>query len=216
MKKTIYSFLAIGVLVGAISILPANPIEPSETEPPQIRPVCDLNRGSGTVPIAESQTAPVGQESPEAEPLKPLVSASNQLLEDMEIPTITSTEKETPKVEQAPTVPTASKTAEPKMGDTRTIDGQKQVYFLGFGWIEDSDEPSVGIVVDGDGDINKMVGSMGGSTYAEDMYENGNKIGNMGSEDDGNCEPPLEASCTPQSGDVMIDFQTGETTVYGE
>jgi hypothetical protein len=42
------------------------------------------------------------------------------------------------------------------MGDTRMVDGQKQVYFLGFGWIEDSGE------------------------YAADMYENGNKISIMG------------------------------------
>jgi hypothetical protein len=46
------------------------------------------------------------------------------------------------------------------MGDTRTVDGQKQVYFLGFGWIDDNDEPNVAIFVDGDGDINKMVGCM--------------------------------------------------------
>lgn len=49
---------------------------------------------------------------------------------------------------------------EPRMGDTRTVDGQKQVYFLGFGWIDDNDEPNVAIFVDGDGDINKMVGCM--------------------------------------------------------
>lgn len=44
------------------------------------------------------------------------------------------------------------------MGDTRTVNGQKQVYFLGFGWIDDNDEPNVAIFVDGDGDINIMVG----------------------------------------------------------
>ncbi len=47
------------------------------------------------------------------------------------------------------------------MGDTRIVNGQKQVYFLGFGWIEDNDEPNQG-------------------SYVEDMYENGNKIGIMG------------------------------------
>lgn len=47
------------------------------------------------------------------------------------------------------------------MGDTRVVDGQKQVYFLGFGWIEDNDTPNEGV-------------------YAEDMYENGNKVGSMG------------------------------------
>lgn len=49
----------------------------------------------------------------------------------------------------------------PKMGDTRTVDGQKQVYFLGFGWIEDNDAPNE-------------------CTYVDDMYENGNKVGSMG------------------------------------
>lgn len=49
----------------------------------------------------------------------------------------------------------------PKMGDTRVANGQKQCYFLGFGWIDDTDEP------------NECI-------YAEDMYENGNKIGSMG------------------------------------
>lgn len=46
------------------------------------------------------------------------------------------------------------------MGDMRITNGQKQVYILGVGWIDDSDKPNVGIFVDGDGDINKMVGTM--------------------------------------------------------
>ena len=46
------------------------------------------------------------------------------------------------------------------MGDTRMVDGQKQVYFLGFGWIDGNDTP------------NEVY-------YAEDMYENGNKVGIM-------------------------------------
>lgn len=57
---------------------------------------------------------------------------------------------------------TAAKATAPKMGDTRIVGGQKQVYFLGFGWIDDNDEP------------NECI-------YAEDMYENGNKIAIMGS-----------------------------------
>lgn len=46
------------------------------------------------------------------------------------------------------------------MGDTRVVNSQKQVHFLGFGWIDDCDKPNEKI-------------------YAEDMYENGNKIGNV-------------------------------------
>lgn len=51
-------------------------------------------------------------------------------------------------------------TKSPKMGDTRVVDGQKQVYFLGFGWIADENK------------LNEEI-------FAEDMYENGNKIGEM-------------------------------------
>lgn len=57
---------------------------------------------------------------------------------------------------------TPTELSNPKMGDTRVIEGQKQVYFLGFGWIDDDDEP------------NECI-------YCDDMYENGNKIGSMGS-----------------------------------
>ena len=47
------------------------------------------------------------------------------------------------------------------MGDTHIVNGQKQVYFLGFGWIEDDNEPNEEIT-------------------AKDMFENGNKVGTMG------------------------------------
>lgn len=60
--------------------------------------------------------------------------------------------------------PQSSQSTTPKMGDTRVVDGQKQCYFLGFGWIDDNDEP------------NECI-------YAEDMYENGNKVGIMGMSD---------------------------------
>lgn len=51
-------------------------------------------------------------------------------------------------------------TKSPTMGDTRIVNGQKQVYFLGFGWIEDDNKPNEEIT-------------------AKDMFENGNKVGNM-------------------------------------
>ena len=75
--------------------------------------------------------------------------------------------KETPKPQGETTNPskaptykpedtTVSKSAEPKGGDTN---GQGQIYVPGFGWVDNSGE-NVG-------------------TTAEDMYENGNKIGEM-------------------------------------
>ncbi|GAB1476873.1 hypothetical protein MASR2M70_17090 [Bacillota bacterium] len=68
-----------------------------------------------------------------------------------------------PPAEEVPS-PQNDQTTTPKMGDTRVVDGQKQCYFLGFGWIDDNDEP------------NECI-------YAEDMYENGNKVGIMGMSD---------------------------------
>lgn len=72
------------------------------------------------------------------------------------------------------------KSATPDMGNTRIDNGIKQVYFLGFGWIDDDNKPNEEIaakdmfengnkvgnmegstVMDSDGDINKMVGTMG-------------------------------------------------------
>ena len=52
------------------------------------------------------------------------------------------------------------KSATPEMGDTRIVNGQKKVYFLGFGWIDDDNKPNEEIT-------------------AKDMFESGNKVGNM-------------------------------------
>lgn len=73
-------------------------------------------------------------------------------------------EKETQKPASAQTVQPFKPTppsSEPHMGDIRFVDGEKKIYILGFGWIKDDGGGSVG-------------------TIAEDMYENGNKIGVMG------------------------------------
>lgn len=76
------------------------------------------------------------------------------------------TSEEAPRDNPTPST-TASQTtttiaaAEPQMGDTRTADGQNQIYIVGFGWIADCGGGGEGIFVDGDGDINKMVGIMG-------------------------------------------------------
>ena len=83
------------------------------------------------------------------------------------------------------------------MGDVRVVNGEKQIYIDGFGWIKDEGGGSIGTTVGnpgdeltgnkvgimgggttvhGQGDINKQVGVMAGGAVAEDMYENGHKI----------------------------------------
>ncbi|NCB42257.1 MAG: hypothetical protein EOM59_06515 [Clostridia bacterium] len=67
----------------------------------------------------------------------------------------------TPQATDHNNVTTPETTAPASTGDSQageTKDGM--IYVPGFGWVKDSGEENVG-------------------TYAEDMYENGNKIGNM-------------------------------------
>ncbi|OPY55983.1 MAG: hypothetical protein A4E55_02304 [Pelotomaculum sp. PtaU1.Bin035] len=95
----------------------------------------------------------------------------------------------------------AQPSSNPKSGGRAIIDGRPHIWIPGFGWIVDEGGGSNGILVDGEGDINKQVGVMGGGktvgnpgdeltgnkvgimgggTVAADMYENGHKIGIMG------------------------------------
>lgn len=76
--------------------------------------------------------------------------------EETDLPSTAPTQTATKPTKSIPSEPPT-----PKMDDTRVVDGQKQVYFLGFGWIENNYEP------------NECI-------YLEDIYENGNKIGMMG------------------------------------
>ena len=102
-----------------------------------------------------------------------------------------TTEEKTEKAEPMPTAAqkpqaaskSASASTEPKLGDRTVIDGKPHIWIPGFGWIVDEGGGSVGTMVDGKGDINKIVGIMGGGTVAEDMYGSGVKIGIMGGDD---------------------------------
>ncbi|WP_459998497.1 DUF6550 family protein [Paradesulfitobacterium aromaticivorans] len=175
---------------------------------------------------------------------------------------ITSEEKieksEPAQVIQSPKPKPTTPSSEPRMGDVRIVNGKKQIYIDGFGWIKDEGGGSHGTMagnsndeltgnkvgqmgggttVHGKGDINKQVGIMGAGDVppsntdpvpgtkeyiggklhvwmpgfgwieyrgkqnigivAEDMYENGHKIGSMG----GSEVPPRE-STPPASGQL--------------
>jgi len=118
------------------------------------------------------------------------------------------------KPESQPTSASVQPSSEPKPGAKAVIDGKPSIWIPSFGWIEDHGGGSIGISVDGKGDINKQVGIMGGSmvgspgdeltghkvgimgggTVAEDMYESGVKIGSMGGE-----EHPVEKAAPPSA-----------------
>ncbi|MEG2619449.1 MAG: DUF6550 family protein [Oscillospiraceae bacterium] len=169
MKKKVK--ITTAVLVAIISLL----IIPLYNQQPREPPVPDTSPTSASVELDRGNTSPaenkavVADESHETGTQNP-PQDSTPTESDFEPPNTADskgflTETNAPSGNPAPTpAPSKNKTAatasEPKMGDTRTVDGQKQVYFLGFGWIDDNEEPNQGVYVDGDGDINKMVGRM--------------------------------------------------------
>ena len=164
MMKKKAKTITVSVAIISLLIIPLSDQGTSEPLVPKVRPVsASLTSWDNTLPpenkaIVGEETAKISTHSTPPtrtnfEPSKPadttkILTESNILKEN---PTPTP-------VTLKNTVTAAAQ--EPRMGDTRTVDGQKQVYFLGFGWIDDNDEPNVAIFVDGDGDINKMVGCM--------------------------------------------------------
>lgn len=171
--------------------------------------------------------------APEVEPV-----AENE----PQITEITAEEKTETAPPTAQTSSTISKPApvssEPKPGTIAVIDGVKSMWVPGFGWVKDEGGGSVAIPVDGEGDIDKQigvmdggtmvgnpgdeltghkVGIMDGGTVAEDMYENGHKIGSMG---DGESPPkqtiPQSTEQPETSGDeihiVFVEVPEKDTT----
>ncbi|MDD3394470.1 MAG: hypothetical protein PHG19_07495 [Anaerotignum sp.] len=171
MKKKVKMITAVSALaIISLLIIPLHSQSPQEPPVPNICPVSAPSTSSRDNTPPPANKAVVADQSPE-------ISTQNSLYDstttetDFEPSTLADskellTESSTPRDNPTPTLTpsknaVATKACEPKMGDTRTVDGQKQVYFLGFGWIDDNNEP------------NECI-------YVEDMYENGNKIGSMG------------------------------------
>lgn len=140
---------------------------------PHTCPVCDLTQKVRAIPLPEPQTDRATNMPAIAEGITSSVSGTAAGTQgtrgvpepELESPTDTVSQEVSPtapaRQEQQPKGPAAaSKDPTPQRGDTRMADGKKQVYFLGFGWIDENSEGGGGIIVDGDGDINKMVGDM--------------------------------------------------------
>lgn len=170
MKKKVKITVAASVAIISLLLITLHNQPPKEPLIPDTSPV------SASLELGRNNTPPTGNkalvcaETAEISTQNPLQNNnSTQTDSESQSPAgnkAISTESNAPRDNPTPTSApskntTATKVCEPKMGDTRTVDGQKQVYFLGFGWIDDNDEP------------NECI-------YVEDMYENGNKIGSMG------------------------------------
>ncbi|MDI6916091.1 MAG: hypothetical protein QMC95_18095 [Desulfitobacteriaceae bacterium] len=214
MKKIIFSIILILTACVALcaAVWPRNVEDRNVAEPEKSGVTAGIEDRSEEIPkilISASAAAPEAEAVAESETLKPEITAEEKI-ESMQ-PT------ETAPLTISRSAPVNS---EPKAGDETVIDGKPYVWIPGFGWIKDEGGKSVGTTVGNpgdeltgnkvgqmgaatvgsDGDINKQVGIMGGGTVAEDMYENGHKIGIMGSwesashETNAHVEPP-EPTC---------------------
>lgn len=168
MKKKAKTIAAVSVAIISLLMILLHNQGVQELPVPDTSPVFpSVELGRDNTPPTENK-AFVGEETAEISTQNPPQSNTQTEL-DFEPPnTVDSkavlTESRTPRDNPTPTlVPSKSKTAatacEPKMGDTRTVDGQRQGYLLGFGWVDYMGE-------------NECI-------FEEGMFENGNKIGIM-------------------------------------
>lgn len=83
------------------------------------------------------------------------------------------------------------------------------MWIPGFGWVKDEGGGSTGIPVDGEGNINKQIGVMGGGSKVGNPGDQltGHKVGIMGDE-----ETPTEKMAPPQA---ELPEPTGEV-IYNE
>ena len=170
MKNKVKITAAVSVAIISLLIVPLHNQSPQEPPVPHTSPAsASLRLGRDKTPPSENKalagekTAEISTQNP---PQDNTPTESNSEPPNPAEITVIFTVVDAPRDNPTPTsVPSKNTTSAtvcvPKMGNTRTVDGQKQIYFLGFGWIDDNDEP------------NECI-------YVEDMYENGNKIGSMG------------------------------------
>ena len=139
----------------------------SSPSSPHNRPVLEIiEMDKAYAPTIETPSLASGetqQISTHSENISEPVSLQNVQPQLTEKSQPTNTATHTTQTATKPTTPTPKEPTTPQMGDTRVVNGEKQSYFLGFGWIDDMGE-------------NECI-------FEEGMYENGNKIGIMGQSD---------------------------------
>ena len=173
-KKTNITLAATTLMVLFLAIVSPRTTPQEPPQQPKVRPVSALvddSRGntppqsvehqiSKAVPNQNDQSSAQNQHTDKAIEEQIITPPDNTLPQPTEKEEVANTPIPTTQTATKPTAPPAPISAEPKMGDTRIIDGKRQSYFLGFDWVDDMGENEC--------------------TFAEDMYENGNTIGSMG------------------------------------
>lgn len=140
MKKTKIALTATTLAILSLMIT-AYHTEPTSTPiSPQIRPVSEAVDASSVV-------APLTKAEPVvAEEIREFSIQTKDFIESVHVETSftqpteksqpTNTTTNTTQTATKPTTPTPKEPPTPQMGDTRIMNGQKQSYFLGFGWVD--------------------------------------------------------------------------------
>lgn len=101
--------------------------------------------------------------------------------------------------------------SEPHNGDVRIVDGEKQIYLLGFGWIKDEGGGSVGTMVGNPGDqlTGHKVGVMGGGTTVDSKGDINKMVGVMGGDDFAphDTTPPPSEQPGPTGDIIYVELQ---------
>lgn len=167
-KKEAKAIAAVSVAIICLLIVPLHNQSPQEPPVPDTSPVsASLRLGRAyTPPLHDKavvsngypETSTQSENLPEPTATEPIVTETTQP-QPTEKEEPTNTPAPPTQTATKPTAPPAPTSSEPKMGDTRIVNGKKQGYLLGFGWVDDMGE-------------NEVI-------YCEGMYESGNKIGVM-------------------------------------
>ena len=166
-KKTKFTLAATTLMILSLTIITPRIIPQEHPQIPEVHPVSALVNSSrdNTPPLHDKavvsnkhpETSSQSADLPEPTATEPIVTETTQPQptekEKTNTTPIPNTQMATKPTTPPPTEPT------PKNGDTGIVNGKKQSYFLGFGWVDYMDE-------------NEVI-------YCEGMYESGNKIGVM-------------------------------------
>lgn len=91
--------------------------------------------------------------------------------------------------------------AESRMGDTRVVNGEKQIYFLGFGWIKDEGGVQQRMIGSPDDELTgNKVGQMGGGTTEHGKGDINKMVVIMGADD---APPSTHSEPLPDVGEVI-------------
>ncbi|RJX21543.1 MAG: hypothetical protein C4575_03830 [Desulforudis sp.] len=160
----------------------------------------------GKVPAEPVKPAVIAEIEVKLEETSPItLSADNrtsepELVAEIEPPIFeeTTTEEKTeptppakPAQQPATAAAPAQSSPDPKPGTIKIVHGERCMWIPGFGWVKDEGGGSIAIPVDGEGDINKQVGVMGGGS--------GTTVGNPDDELTGHKVGIMSTDSTPPS-----------------